>query len=162
VRGQMLATAPLRERRFERPHYARHGFDYWVQEAETGRLLVGGKRDASLATESSSAEETTPLVQTLLDAFAAELAGERVTVTHRWAGIWGETPDRLPLAGPVPGRDGVWVAGGYSGHGNVLGFACGELVARAILDEPAPELVLFDPARVSGLAGPEGARPRLS
>jgi glycine/D-amino acid oxidase-like deaminating enzyme len=162
VRGQMLATAPLRERRFERPHYARHGFDYWVQEAETGRLLVGGKRDASLATESSSAEETTPLVQALLDAFATELAGERVTVTHRWAGIWGETPDRLPFAGPVPGRDGVWAAGGYSGHGNVLGFACGELVARAILGKPAPELALFDPARLSGLARPEGAGPRLS
>ena len=42
----------------------------------------------------------------------------------------------------------VWVAGGYSGHGNVLGFACGALVADAILgDTSSPQLQLFDPAR---------------
>jgi hypothetical protein len=29
----------------------------------------------------------------------------------------------------------------------VLGFACGDLVARAILGERAPELELFDPER---------------
>ena len=68
-------------------------------------------------------------------------------VTHRWAGHWGETPDRLPLAGRVPGRERVWVAGGYSGHGNVLGLACGELVAAALLGERPEELDLFDPAR---------------
>ena len=41
----------------------------------------------------------------------------------------------------------LWVAAGYSGHGNVLGFACGELVADAILGERASQLELFDPAR---------------
>ena len=50
--------------------------------------------------------------------------------------------------GPVPGRDGVWVSAGYSGHGNVMGLACGELVAQAILGSPAPELEYFDPARL--------------
>jgi glycine/D-amino acid oxidase-like deaminating enzyme len=70
-------------------------------------------------------------------------------VTHRWAGFWGETPDRLPLAGRVPGRENVWVAGGYSGHGNVLALACGDLVARAILGEEPAELRMFDPARLT-------------
>jgi len=40
------------------------------------------------------------------------------------------------------------VAGGYSGHGNVLGLLCGELVAQAMLGREAPELALFDPARL--------------
>jgi glycine/D-amino acid oxidase-like deaminating enzyme len=147
VRGQMLATAPLADRVFDRPHYARHGFDYWQQTAD-GRLVVGGKRDVSFETEYTDVEETTPLVQERLEAFAAELVGGALPpVTHRWAGVWGETPDSLPLAGSVPGRPGVWVAGGYSGHGNVLGFACGDLVARAIAGERPPELSLFDPAR---------------
>ena len=48
----------------------------------------------------------------------------------------------------MPGRDGVWIAGGYSGHGNVLGLACGELVARALLGDPDPLLDLFAPARL--------------
>jgi glycine/D-amino acid oxidase-like deaminating enzyme len=39
---------------------------------------------------------------------------------------------------------------GCSGHGNVLGLACGELLAGAILGAPAPELELFDPARLLG------------
>ena len=55
--------------------------------------------------------------------------------------------DELPLVGRLRGRD-AWVAAGYSGHGNVMGLACGELVARAILGDPAPALDLFDPARL--------------
>jgi glycine/D-amino acid oxidase-like deaminating enzyme len=42
----------------------------------------------------------------------------------------------------------VWAASGYSGHGNVLGLACGELVAAAILGRSGRELELFDAARV--------------
>ena len=87
------------------------------------------------------------LVQARIEALVEQLVGDRPRVTHRWAGIWGTTPDLEPLAGPVPGREGVWVAGGYSGHGNVLGLACGDLVARAILGERPPELELFDPGR---------------
>jgi glycine/D-amino acid oxidase-like deaminating enzyme len=146
VRGQMLATAPIAERLFARPHYARHGFDYWQQLAD-GRLLVGGKRDASLETEYTDVEETTPVVQERLEAFVVELLGALPPITHRWSGIWGETPDSLPLVGEVPGRAGVWIAGGYSGHGNVLGFACGDLVGRAVAGERTPELEPFDPSR---------------
>ena len=146
VRGQMLATEPISERLYERPHYARHGYDYW-QQLPDGRLVVGGKRDTSLETEQTAAEETTPIVQERLDGLVADLLGRLPRITHRWAGIWGETPDLLPVAGRIPGDDGVWVAGGYSGHGNVLGLACGDLVARAILGEQPPELDLFDPAR---------------
>ena len=62
-------------------------------------------------------------------------------------GIFALTQDMIPLVGPVPGRDRTWIAAGYSGHGNVMGFGCGELVADAILGERAPLLELFDPAR---------------
>jgi len=145
-RGQMLATEPLESRLFERPHYARHGYDYW-QQLPDGRLVVGGKRDASFETEATADEETTALIQERLEALTVELVGELPAITHRWAGVWGETADRLPLVGRVPGREHVWVAGGYSGHGNVLGLACGDLLARAILGDSPPELDLFDPAR---------------
>ena len=72
------------------------------------------------------------------------------TVDYRWAGIFGLTQDMLPLVGRIPGREGTWVAAGYSGHGNVLGLMCGELVAGAILGRPHPILELFDPARLLG------------
>ncbi len=149
MRGQVLATEPLPERVAERPHYARGGYDYWQQLAN-GRLILGGRRDTSLESEQTAIEEPTALIQAELDSFATELVGRLPLVTHRWAGIWGETPDRIPLAGRVPGSERLWVAGGYSGHGNVLGFACGELVARAILGERPAELELFSPARFAG------------
>ena len=152
TRGQVLITAPLAELRYPRPHYARHGYDYWHQRPD-GRLVIGGNRDAALAEEQTAVEATTPAVQDRIESLAGRLMGERPQVERRWAGIWGTTPDATPLVGPVPGRDGVWIAGGYSGHGNVLGLACGDLVARAILGERPPELELFDPARLS-IPGP--------
>jgi glycine/D-amino acid oxidase-like deaminating enzyme len=147
IRGQVLATEPLSELRYDRPHYARGGYDYWQQTPE-GRLVLGGRRDVDLEAERTDVEETTPLIQDQLTAYAAELLGAPPEVTHRWAGIWGETFDGLPFAGRIPGSDRVWVAGGYCGHGNVLGFACGDLVARAILGHDARELAAFDPARL--------------
>jgi gamma-glutamylputrescine oxidase len=147
TRGQVIATEPLGRLLYDRPHYARHGFDYWHQTPDR-RLVVGGRRDAALELETTAEEATTELIQRELETFAADLAGEPIRVTHRWAGIWGTTPDALPLVGPVPGHDGIWAALGYSGHGNVLGLAAGDLVARAILGHRAREVDLLDPARL--------------
>jgi glycine/D-amino acid oxidase-like deaminating enzyme len=146
TRGQVIVSAPLDTVLYDRPHYARQGFDYW-QQLPDRRVLLGGFRDVSILDELTDVEETTPTIQASLEQFLGELIGEEPRVTHRWAGIFGLTQDMLPLVGRVPGRDGLWVAAGYSGHGNVLGFACGELVADAILGETAPQLRLFDPAR---------------
>ncbi len=149
TRGQVMATEPLRKRRYSAPHYARWGYDYW-QQTDDRRLILGGFRDRAEAQEYTDVEATNPVIQAALDDFAAALAGWRVTVTHRWSGVFGVTPDRYPLVGRVPGRENVWVAGGYSGHGNVLGFACGELVARQLLGGSTPFDGLFDPARSRG------------
>jgi gamma-glutamylputrescine oxidase len=151
TRGQVVATEPWPERLFEYPHYARNGFDYW-QQLPDGRIVLGGFRDFSILAELTDVEETTPTIQEALDAYLVELLGEMPQVAYRWAGIFGLTQDFLPLVGRIPGRDGVWVAAGYSGHGNVLGLMCGELVANAILGQPHPILELFDPARLIRVA----------
>jgi gamma-glutamylputrescine oxidase len=148
TRGQMIATEPIRDLLFECPHYGRHGFDYWHQRPD-GRVLAGGFRDSELQTEFTALEETTPGIQRALEAFVAELVGRPLLVTHRWAGIFGFVPDFLPVVGRVPGEERVWIAGGYSGHGNVLGLLCSELVTDAILGRETPALLrLFDPARL--------------
>jgi glycine/D-amino acid oxidase-like deaminating enzyme len=148
TRGQVIASEPLERVLYDRPHYARQGFDYW-QQLSDGRILLGGFRDVSILDELTDVEETTPTIQASLESFLHELAGEDLQVTHRWAGIFGLTQDMLPLVGPVPGRDGrVWVAGGYSGHGNVLGLLCGDLAAQAMLGREAPELAWMNPDRL--------------
>ena len=147
TRGQMIATEPLPERLFEMPHYGRHGLDYWHQDPE-GRLIVGGFRDVDMASEFTATEETTPRIQGALDDFVEALLGRRPVITHRWSGVFGLVPDLLPVVGPVPDREGLWVAGGYSGHGNVLGLMCGDLVAKAIAGDEHLLLEAFAPARL--------------
>ncbi len=149
TRGQVIATESVPELYFETPHYGRHGFDYWHQRPD-GRVVAGGFRDVSLQDEFTAEDETTPPVQAALEKFVGSLFGRQLRVDHRWAGIFGLVFDFLPVVGPVPEADGVWVAGGYSGHGNVLGFACGRLVARAIRGDRDPLLDLFEPARLLG------------
>jgi gamma-glutamylputrescine oxidase len=150
TRGQVIATEALTERLFETPHYGRHGFDYWHQ-TEDGRIVAGGFRDVSLEREFTDREEITEDVQQALSSFVNGLVGRELRVDYRWAGIFGLVLDFLPVVGPVPGLSGTWVVGGYSGHGNVLGFACGRLVARAILGDRDPLLDLFEPARLLGV-----------
>jgi glycine/D-amino acid oxidase-like deaminating enzyme len=147
TRGQVIATEPAPELHFEVPHYGRHGFDYWHQRQD-GRVVAGGFRDVSLQSEFTAEERTTPVVQEALERFVNDLFGRKLRVDYRWAGIFGMVFDFLPVVGPVPELDGVWTAGGYSGHGNVLGFASGKLVARAIVGDRDPLLDHFEPARL--------------
>lgn len=146
ARGQALATEPMHEVVLPCPVYARWGYDY-VQQRTDGRLVAGGRRDTDVAAETTRVEETTRAIQERIEEFLRDLLGELPPVTHRWAGIMAFTRDFLPLVGELPGRSGVWVAAGYSGHGNVMGFACGEAVARALLGSPDDRLAPFSPGR---------------
>jgi glycine/D-amino acid oxidase-like deaminating enzyme len=101
-----------------------------------------------MASEFTDSEETTARIQGALEAFVEALLGRTVTITHRWAGVFGLVPDLMPVVGPVPGVERLWVAGGYSGHGNVLGLMCGDLAAQAIAGEPDPLLELMTPERL--------------
>ncbi len=48
------------------------------------------------------------------------------------------TPDYLPIADRAPGMPGVWVAGGFSGHGMPFGTRLGQLMCEAITSGVAP------------------------
>jgi gamma-glutamylputrescine oxidase len=74
-------------------------------------------------------------------------------------GLVGYGPDERPLAGPVPGQDGLFVLGGYNGTGNLNGFVAGRVVAELIANGSAPDADLYDTGRVSGSVsgtGPQG------
>ena len=102
VRGQVIVTEPLAETLYPRPHYARHGFDYWQQTPDR-RLVLGGRRDKNLDAEFTNEEALTEPIQAELEGFAAELAGGEPRIEHRWPGIFGSTEDHLPLVGPGSG-----------------------------------------------------------
>jgi gamma-glutamylputrescine oxidase len=152
-RGQVVATEPLPVTLFPCPIYARWGYDYF-QQLPDGRVVLGGRRDTDLDAETTREEAPSETIQARLDELLRVLLGELPPITHRWTGLMGYSADFLPLVGPLPDREGVWVSAGYSGHGNVLGFACGEAVAQALLGRPDPRLEALSPERTPA------ARPR--
>ncbi|GME46321.1 FAD dependent oxidoreductase [Neofusicoccum parvum] len=68
-----------------------------------------------------------------------ELGGEtegvkELEATHQWTGIMGYSRDNVPWVGEVPGvAKGVWLAGGYTGHGMPNGTLCGKAVVELLL-----------------------------
>ena len=59
TRGQVLVTESLPKLMFERPHYARHGLDYWHQTRDR-RLVIGGSRDAGRRSTSGPTTRPSP------------------------------------------------------------------------------------------------------
>lgn len=143
VRGQMLATAPVKRRVFERPAYAKRGYRYWRQRSD-GRLLVGGWRDTAPDEELGEEERTTPRIQEQLERFLREHAAE-AQVTHRWAGTMGFSHDALPYVGSL--ATGVFVNAGFTGHGMAFATATGELIADLVRGKKRNETDLFAPER---------------
>ena len=81
------------------------------------------------------------IVPTRGQMIATEPIGERLFDCPHYGrhgfDYWQQTPD------------GRIVAGGYSGHGNVLGLLCGDLAAQAMLGREAPELAWMNPERLT-------------
>ena len=64
-------------------------------------------------------------------------------------GVYDVTPDRMPIVGPVPGFDDLWVAAGFGGHGFMLAPAIGAGLARMVCgEEPGEAFVQLAPDRL--------------
>ena len=107
-------------------------------------MTLGGARLRDLDAEYTDREADHAAVQAALDAFLRNgSASPPARVAQRWAGIMGFSADLLPVVGEIPGRPGLWVCGGYSGVGNVPGFAW---VSWSPIASPAPATPRY-PAR---------------
>lgn len=140
VRAQMLATAPLASRWLRYPAYTHRGFMY-IRQAQNGSILLGGARHLHLEEEVGYEDQTTAALQADLEAYLHKHfpKAKGAKVSRRWSGTMAFTADRLPLIGGVPGIDGSFWAGGYSGHGMSFGFRLGKLLADLIQGKPDPE-----------------------
>lgn len=122
VRGQMLATAPLKKRLLDKLCYANFGWEYFRQLPDR-RLLVGGCRQRFVEHEQGYSDLITRPVQQALEHYLRdhfpELAG--APIDYRWSGVMAFTPDGLPLLGELPEHPGVFFVVGCNGHG--LGYS---------------------------------------
>ena len=127
----------------------------------SGELLLGGCRDVALKEELTAVSQPSDRIQKALENFLRTGLGVKAAITHRWAGLMGFSPDGLPLVGPVPGAPGVYICGGYTGHG--MGFAVNAartLVTHITRGVPVPPWL--DPSRRQLAAGarPTSTTPR--
>lgn len=141
VRGQVLAYEPL-------PPVFTTGVgasvtptgEYW-QQTPDGTIVIGGCRadapngDVGVR-ETVPTPEVTGAIETVLPRLFPDLSGPRVA--RRWAGPMAFTADHLPVADAAPGLPGVWVTGGYSGHGMPYGPRIGQLLAEAAMTGTTP------------------------
>ena len=128
-RLHMVATAALPERLVDCPVYARWGYEYF-QQAPDGRLLAGGFSDLDGEGSYTDRDEGSPAVWERIQRYLGEDLGVRAP-SHAPLGGQRRLQQRR-AAGRRRGRAGVYAAGGYSGHGNVLGYVAGQALADLV------------------------------
>jgi glycine/D-amino acid oxidase-like deaminating enzyme len=127
-RLHMVATEPLAQRVTDGPVYARYGYEYF-QQLPDARLLAGGFSDLDGEASYTDRLEGSAAVWERIGRYLDEDLGVRAPISHRWVGTVGYTESGLPLVGEV---GGVYVAGGYTGHGNVFAYMSGQELADLI------------------------------
>lgn len=144
VRGQILAYEPV-VRAFD----VGLGADvtptgeYWQQGLD-GTIVIGGCRadapggDVGVR-EMCPTTEVLARIEDVLPRLFPELDGLRVA--RRWAGLMAFTSDGLPVVDAAPGMPGVWVGGGFCGHGMPFGPGVGRLLAEAAMRGERPDVL---------------------
>jgi glycine/D-amino acid oxidase-like deaminating enzyme len=118
-----------------------------VQPRPTGQVLIGSSREFN-ATDTAV---SLPMVRRMLQCAFGFLPGLRgLNAIRVWAGMRPASADGLPYLGALPGRRGVWVAGGHEG----LGICTAPGSARLLLDlflgrAPVIDAAPYDPGRVA-------------
>lgn len=101
-----------------------------------GRIGVGSTREPGRTDRETDAG----LDAVLETARALCPAIAHAPVRARWAGVRPRAPAPGPMAGPVSGSPGLWVATGGGGIGLALAHAIGRGLAAAIAGDAAPAL----------------------
>ena len=146
IRGQMICFGGS-PRALNSVIYSPRG--YVIPRAD-GRVLAGATVEDVGFSKQVRAEAVVSMREAALE-ISPVLAN--FYIKESWAGLRPFAADGLPVIGPVPGREGVFVATGHYRNGILLAPQTAETVAGALLDgENSEYLEAFDPARLSASA----------
>ncbi|MGC2299189.1 MAG: FAD-dependent oxidoreductase [Acidobacteriaceae bacterium] len=130
------------------------------QPRRTGQLLIGSSRE--YGAESGAVNHT--LLAAMVARAQAYLPGiGELQAIRVWTGFRAATPDKLPLIGPWPDDETLFLATGHEGLGITTSLATAKLLVSALLGEEAeipakpyfPERFLHDGN--AGNGGTQGA-----
>lgn len=116
-----------------------------VQPRSTGQLLIGSSRQYGV----ESREVDHLILRRMLDRALEYMPGLAVLSAIRvWTGFRAATPDKLPLIGPHPEIENLYLATGHEGLGITTSLGTAKLLADQILvREPAIPIEPYLPAR---------------
>ncbi|HEV2446595.1 MAG TPA: FAD-dependent oxidoreductase, partial [Candidatus Sulfopaludibacter sp.] len=116
-----------------------------AQPRKTGQVLLGSSRQFGSETAAIEA----PMLARMLRRCEEYMPGLADLIAVRtWTGFRAATPDKLPLIGPVPGDERLYLATGHEGLGITTSLATGRMVADRILGRtPAIPAEVYLPGR---------------
>jgi glycine/D-amino acid oxidase-like deaminating enzyme len=146
VRGQCCAFQAPRCGLPDMACVTNYGAEYWRNSGD--HFVFGGFRRLGGYAESDYRDDVTCVIQSALRDFvrAHFPALDDAPVSHRWSGTMAFTPDGLPLVGAITGDEGIYYAGGYTGHGFGYAFLAARWLANLALDgrDEIPHLCRID------------------
>ena len=101
-----------------------------VQPRPTGQLLIGSSRQYGVDTSDVHPALLARMLRRCID-YLPKLA--ELSVIRTWTGFRASTPDKLPIIGPYPQLDRVWLATGHEGLGITMAPGTARILADQIL-----------------------------
>jgi glycine/D-amino acid oxidase-like deaminating enzyme len=101
-----------------------------VQPRKTGQLLIGSSRQFGAEHGAIDHHMLTRMLRRVSE-YMPGIAD--LSAIRSWTGFRAATPDKLPLIGPCPGDERLYLATGHEGLGITTSMATGKLVADQIL-----------------------------
>jgi glycine/D-amino acid oxidase-like deaminating enzyme len=135
VRHQLVELGYLKSAHGE----AAESVAFNVQPRATGQVLIGSSRQFGAT---HGAVDAPVLGRMLSRAVEYMPALAKLSVIRTWTGFRAATPDKLPLIGPCPGRERLYLATGHEG----LGITTSLGTARLVADRVAGRRPAIDPA----------------
>ncbi len=131
IRRQMLTTTPLPEIPADYPFVIDFAQSLYFHREGDG-LLTGMSNPDEKPGYDQNVDPEWEL--TILERAAERLPVlEKAGLASHWAGLYEVTPDAHPIFGATP-IDGLYLVGGFSGHGFMHGPISGKLMAEIMLD----------------------------
>ncbi len=109
------------------------GVAFASEQKMAGNILIGTCREF-VGFDMSTQATIGAAVAKRAARFVPALANVRVL--RIWTGLRPHTPDHLPILGPVPGVEGLYLATGHEGLGTTMAPITGLLISQSILGQP--------------------------
>ncbi|HLE55015.1 MAG TPA: FAD-binding oxidoreductase [Thermoplasmata archaeon] len=154
---QIFVTTPHPEIPADRPMYIDLTDRFYFRQELDGGFVLG------LVEDVAARDLANPETDWDFKTKAVEAAIHRVPklaetgIANAWSGIVTFTPDQLPVVGPAPGVEGLYLANGMSGYGVMISPAVGLILGEMVADGESKSIDA-SPLRADRFKGTQGER----